>query len=271
MFKFTIIFFLLSIISCKTQTCDYHHEKKIKHNHQVLIQVEEQPEQYLKICDIPTPEGYQRIEVEDNSFGFYLRNLSLKEDNTVYYYNGEPKHTQSIHYAVIDIDVGNRDLQQCADAVMRLRAEYLYSQKRYTEIHFNFLNDGKPRYYTDYCGADRGYNSFRRYMDYIFNYANSASLNKELKSIDMSEMQIGDVLLRMGNIYGHAIIVVDMAENTQTGEKIFMIAQSYMPAQNIHILKNLNNKKLSPWYSLNFEGYLQTPEWTFTSDDLKRF
>jgi hypothetical protein len=37
-------------------------------------------------------------------------------------YNGAPKFRQDVHAAVIDIDVGTRDLQQCADATMRLRA-----------------------------------------------------------------------------------------------------------------------------------------------------
>ena len=32
-----------------------------------------------------------------------------------------------------------------------------------------------------------------------------------------------------------------MAENRETGVKVFLIAQSYMPAQDIHILRNLND------------------------------
>ncbi|MGM2875088.1 DUF4846 domain-containing protein, partial [Bacillus cereus group sp. BC55] len=54
-------------------------------------------------------------------------------------------------------------------------------------------------------------------------------------------------------------------------EVMFMIAQSYMPAQNIHVLKNFNQQQNSPWYSTNFDVYLKTPEWTFTKDQLMRF
>ena len=44
-----------------------------------------------------------------------------------------------------------------------------------------------------------------------------------------------------------------------------------MPAQDIHILKNYNNK-FSPWYSLkDIDTDLKTPEWTFTKDQFKSF
>jgi len=83
-------------------------------------------------------------------------------------------------------------------------------------------------------------------------------------------MKIGDVFLK-GEDPGHCVIVVDMAENLTNGEKLFMIAQSYMPAQDIHILKNLSNKEISPWYRLNFGESLNTPEWRFNKNQLVRF
>jgi hypothetical protein len=73
------------------------------------------------IVNIPVPEGFKRIATD--GFGQYLREIRLKKDNTVYLYNGSPKRNQTAQYAVIDISVGAKDLQQCADAAMRLRAE----------------------------------------------------------------------------------------------------------------------------------------------------
>ena len=83
-------------------------------------------------------------------------------------------------------------------------------------------------------------------------------------------MQIGDILIQKGNPYGHAVIVIDMAENPDTREKVYMLAQSYMPAQDIQVLVNRNNSKISPWYLIN-EDPIESPEWTFNPEDLKRF
>ncbi len=74
-----------------------------------------------------------------------------------------------------------------------------------------------------------------------------------------------------GGFPGHAVIVIDIAVRKKSGEKIFLLAQSYMPAQDIHILKNLRSRQFSPWYSVNFGRKLHAPEWVFTRDDLKRF
>ncbi len=59
-------------------------------------------------------------------------------------YNGNRKINQRAQFAVLDISTGNKDLQQCADAVMQLRAKYLYEQKRYDEI--TFLDNNGTRY-----------------------------------------------------------------------------------------------------------------------------
>src|SRR5215216_2798811 len=84
---------------------------------------------YDSIIAISLPVGYERIKVQPGSFGEWLRKTPLKKDKSVHLYNGQLKRNQSAQFAVVDIPVGDKDLQQCADAVMRLRAEYLFSQK----------------------------------------------------------------------------------------------------------------------------------------------
>ena len=84
-------------------------------------------------------------------------------------------------------------------------------------------------------------------------------------------MRIGDVLIEGGSP-GHAVLVVDMARDTISGDRLFMLAQSYMPAQEIHILKNPSAPEQSPWYRLKaIQKEARTPEWTFDREDLKRF
>ncbi len=219
----------------------------------------------------PPPE-FIRTVIDTSSFGFYLRHLKLKTFGTmVRYFDGRTKNKSNVYISVIDMDIGNRDLQQCADAIMRLRSEFLYARQRYRDIHFNFVSDGQPRYYEEFIEGDHSYGKFRKYLDYVFSYANTRSLSQELIRLDsIVEMQIGDVFIQTGNPYGHAVIIVDMAENLDTGGKVYMLAQSYMPAQDIQVLVNRENSKISPWYILG-DGQIETPEWTFNPGDLKRF
>jgi len=216
------------------------------------------------------PQGYSSILSDSNSFGSYLSRLKLKPIGTkVKYYNRTTKPNYNVYCAVVDMDIDPQDLQQCADAVMRLRGEYLYQHKRYDEIKFNFLSDGKPRYFVDYAKGDLSYTKFRKYMKYVFAYANTRSLHAELTPRDIKDMQIGDVFIQKGNPYGHAVIVVNMAQDKE-GNKLYMLAQSYMPAQETQILINPTDPSLSPWYRLK-EGDIQTPEWLFNSGDLRSF
>lgn len=235
---------------------------------------------------INLPTGYHRDSLPPDSFGAFLRNFPLEKDGTrVICYNGQPK-LNPVYAAVLKADVGKRDLQQCADAVIRLRAEYLFSQKRYDDIHFNFTNgfradyrkwadgyrirvDGNQVTWYKAVPADDSYSAFRRYLDHVFAYAGTLSLSKELKPVPYDHMQTGDVLIQ-GGTPGHAVIVIDMAVNDR-GQKLYLLAQSYMPAQSIHILKNPMNPELSPWYELRQIPLIQTPEWNFTPKNLKRF
>ncbi|MGL4585081.1 MAG: DUF4846 domain-containing protein [Flavobacterium sp.] len=215
-----------------------------------------------------TPEDYKRPSYTTQDFGYHLQHLPLKPyGEKVKYFNGKEKNTAQVYSSVIDLPIGTKDLHQCADATMRLRADYLYNQKRYSEIAFNFIVDGKPRYYTDYVNGDYTPQKYWSYLEHIFNYANTASLKQQLKSISKQEVQIGDILVQSGNPVGHAVIVVDIAEN-EIGDKVVLLAQSYMPAQELQVLKNPKAKDSNPWYDINHD-IIQTPEWKFTSNDWK--
>lgn len=234
------------------------------------------------------PEGFTRIKVDTISFGHYLRNLPLKDaGEKVRYFDGSTKDKINVYDAVVDLPIGNRDLHQCADAVMRLRAEYFFKRQEYDSIHFNFTNgfradfsnwrkgkrigiNGNNVSWKQSASPSDSYKNFWKYLEMVFSYAGTASLEKEMSSIPIKAIKIGDVFIK-GGFPGHAIIVVDMAEHKISGEKIFLLAQSYMPAQEIQVLKNLNDRELSPWYSSVISNEMRTPEWTFEKTNLKRF
>lgn len=236
---------------------------------------------------ILAPEGFERVSLAEGSFGEYLRSLPLKAHGSkVTYYNGDTKLSE-VHVAVLDIDVGSRDLQQCADSIIRLRAEYLYRKELYDRIHFNFTNGFNADYakwikgyrikvagnnvqWVEQGSRGTDYEGFRKYLDMVFSYAGTLSLSKEMKNITVEELKPGDIFLK-GASPGHCVIILDMAENKETGETMFIIAQGYMPAQEMHILENPANDEGNPWYSVDFGDELITPEWTFTSNQLYRF
>ena len=206
------------------------------------------------------PVGYQLAPVGPDSFGAWLQKLPLKPPGTqTKTYRGTVAATDIFTAAVMDISVGNEDLQQCADAVMRLRGEYLYHQKRYNDISFHFVSGfacdyahyaNGYRYHNDHwvlkAAKDYSYTAFMHYMNLVFAYAGTLSLQKELKPVrNADELKAGDVFIRGGSP-GHCFIVMDVVENGQHNKQ-FLLAQSFMPAQNIQVLQYDNN----PWFDMN--------------------
>jgi len=242
---------------------------------------------YASVAAIPPPPGYRRLDTAPNSFGAWLRLCPLKKERTVYLYNGLPKSNQTAQFAVLDVSVGTKDLQQCADAIMRLRAEYLYSHGELGAIDFrtgqgtdlNFLEWAHGKRYRQSGGRLAAYeftgreqpctqrHCFADYLETVFSYCGTLSLEKQLvPRTVMRSMQIGDVLIRGGSP-GHAMLVMDMAVNS-SGCKVYLLAQSYLPAQDIHIVLNPAKNGPNPWYDLQ-EGSVTTPEWVFQAGQLR--
>jgi hypothetical protein len=273
-------------------SCENGEDKKVEFTSEFQQEIEDIQiinEIGSKISDrFNCPKNYKRINYNSNSFGNYLRNIPLKESSAlVKYYNGSYKPNNGIYHAVVDLEIGDKNLHQCADAIMRLRADYFYEKGEYDKIHFNFTNgfrvdyskwiqgnrikiQGNKSWWVSSAKPDSSYKTYWKYLETIFTYAGSLSLEKELNEIKLEEMRIGDVFIQGGSP-GHAVIVVDMAENKSNGKKLFILAQSYMPAQEIQILTNPNNPDLSPWYELDLGNEVWTPEWTFSKYNLKRF
>ena len=112
-----------------------------------------------------------------------------------------------------------------------------------------------------------GRDIFEEYLKFIYIYAGTISLSNQMRLADIKDIEIGDVFIQGGSP-GHVVIVVDMAMDKDTGDKIMMLAQSYMPSQELHILKS--HTILSPWYKVK-DQELITPEWKFKKGSLKKW
>ena len=230
------------------------------------------------------PEGYERIAAEENSFAEYLRNYPLKEyGSPVLLYNGNEKRN-TVHVSVFDFPLLKTDLIQCADAVIKLRAEFLYKNKKYSEIKFHITN-GMQVSFDRYINGERiivsgnnviwkeGYKKgtsrdiFDEYLKLIYCYAGTYSLSKESKTKSIENIFPGDFFI-YGGSPGHVVLVLDVAVNKKTEQKIMLLGQSYMPSQEFNILKSYEN--INPWYFIE-DKILETPEWTFDKGCLMEF
>jgi Domain of unknown function (4846) len=236
---------------------------------------------------IPPPTGFVREDAAAGSFTAWLRGLPLKPGRpAVRLFDGRLKANQEAHHAVLDMDVGSRDLQQCADAVMRLRAEYLYAAGAIDRVRFD-VTTGAPASLAGWFEGDRpvvrrnalswartgpresSYASMRRFLDVVFTYAGSASLARQLRPVTDRDLQPGDVFIQ-GGFPGHAVLVADVARGP-AGRSTFLLVQSYMPAQELHVLRNPADQAQGPWYEVSAGSGLATPEWTFGAGALRRF
>jgi hypothetical protein len=238
---------------------------------------------------VAPPAGCRRVAVAAGSWGAWLRGLPLLPAGTpARLYNGQLKANQAVVAAVVDIAPGTKDLQQCADAVMRLRAEYLFSVDP-NKIHFH-LTTGYDAWFSDYVAGTtfrvRGeevqpapkpteaptHAALGRYLLPVFGYAGTLSLSHEVQPIALAEVRPGDVLVHGGSP-GHAVLVADVAENPRSGQQYILLLQSYMPAQNIHLLRNVSHLALGAWFAVPgpAETEFDTPEWTFGRAELGRF
>ncbi len=278
---------IMSIFIFACQEATNTNEKPALEQEQFIIHKEKNS----LIERFPAPKNATLYEANKNTFEFFLQHLPLKEDGKdVQLFNGALKNNQDAHAAILDIEVGNKDLQQCADAVMRLRSEYFFKEKAYEKINFHFTNGFEANFNKwkngerisvkgNSCSWIKTKNSisesrttFNAFLEMLFSYAGTASLEKyDLKNKTIKDIKPGDVFI-IGGHPGHAVIVLNTAFDKINNETYFMLAQSYMPAQEIHVLKNPNNKNLSPWYKLSdIEDYLYTPEYTFKKENLKEF
>lgn len=235
----------------------------------------------------PAPEGFSRVYQEEGSFGSFVRNFSLLPDGEpVRLYDGRLKGNQGAAAAVFAMPVlESGDVQQCADSVMRMYAEYFWHSGQPEKIGFHFVNgfwfdyptyrdggrvkvNGNSVSWSQSASYDDSYEAFERYLFIAFSYSSTLSMWEESKPADIGDVRIGDVFLR-GASPGHVVMVADVCEDGQ-GRKAFLLAQSYMPAQQFHVLNNPLHRE-DPWYYVDEVVYpFATPEYSFDEGSFRR-
>lgn len=221
------------------------------------------------------PPGFTRAPVAEASFGAWLRALPLAAPGTpVRSYEGGV-HLPADHRniaAVTTLDVGTRDLQQCADAIMRLHAEWLWHRGRAAEASYpsgggpipwrRYLAGGYPALngnsfvWKTRSARKDDHATYRAYLDVVFSWANTVALANKTKAVDRADARPGDFFVLAGSP-GHAVLILDIAERAD-GRRVALLGQSFMPAQSFQVLRPSRSQT---WFSLDDDEGVDTPFW----------
>ncbi len=234
------------------------------------------------------PQGFTRVVAPEGSFGAFLRTLPLLPDGAkVVDYKGAPLYDDGHHpnvAAVVDIDVGDRDLQQCADAIIRLHAEWKYGRGD-RDIAYKSLS-GTSIPYARYVAGERAVTSgnaivlrpsgrahaddhalFRSYLDDVFTFASTRSLDRDAARVRFAELGAGDFFVMTGQPFGHAVLVLDVAKDDR-GRVALLLGQSFMPAQSFQVLRP---SRASAWFVVEPDATeVKTPFWPAFSTEMAR-
>ena len=125
----------------------------------------------------------------------YIKNFPRKSSTVVKDYQGNIIKNKSL--GVLNVRINS--VQQCADAAIRLRAEYFYSKKEYDKISFKLtsglevpfskwaqgyrvrVSGNKASLFKSKVSKDYSRENFEAYLKIIMTYAGSASLARDLK------------------------------------------------------------------------------------------
>lgn len=233
------------------------------------------------------PEGYTRVPVEPGSFGAWLRGLPLRPEGTpvLSHRGGEILPGDDARLAAVaELDVGTANLQQCADSVIRLHAEWLWSSNQRERIAYRFASGhvaAWPKYaagdrarvsgakvqWVRSAAADGSRASFRAYLDLVFTYAGTVSLEPLKGRPSREDVRPGDFFV-LGGSPGHAVLVLDVAANAE-GRRVALLGQGFMPAQDFHVLAPRGGE--GAWFPLDGDT-VETPFWKpFPWSSLRRF
>lgn len=229
------------------------------------------------------PDGYERIPAAKNSYVYFLRHLPMLPYGT-----NCCNDPSEAHYAGrLNIPAINNMLQDL-HLCIRLRGEYFFRQEQYDKIAFTIINF-KRLFYTPWVEGldivinDKRYRtkqpknvdrlpSFRNYLTFVFSNTNAKTLLADVQPVPANNIMPGDMFIHADHP-SYTVIVLDVAYNPKTGDRIFLLATTNKSTKTSCILVNPKEAwSGSPWYSIKAgETKLTTPEFVFNKQDLRRF
>jgi hypothetical protein len=216
----------------------------------------------------PPPPGATRAPAD--AFGASLRALPLHpEGRAVLTYDGR---TVAIDAArVVDIPVGKRDLQQCADSALRLRATWERADGHTPAFHFTsgdlsswgaWAAGVRPKiagsdvvFVAGAARPDASDASFDAWLTNLYTYAGTRSLPLDTVAVvgdPAAVVQPGDLVNQPGSP-GHVVVILDVARGG--GETWVLVGQGYMPAMDFHVLDGPD----AGWFPVEGELLPSTP------------
>jgi len=221
------------------------------------------------------PEGFTRVPVVEGSFAASLRALALEPPGApIVAFDGRVIDERPL--AVVALDVGAKDLQQCADSIIRLDAEHRLSSGARDTIAYAFTSGdvyafdsyvagvrpiidarGRVRFEQRAKAVAPDRAALRAYLDIVFMYAGTASLSATTKPVAVNALAAGDFFV-LGGFPGHAILILDVAKDA-SGNARYLLGEGYMPAQSFHVVET---KDGGAWHALADDGTLTVPSWS---------
>jgi hypothetical protein len=232
------------------------------------------------------PDGFERVRVNDGTYARWLRSLPTEPTRTtVLAHDGEQLDRPAA--AIVRMDVGRGDLQQCADSTIRLHAEYQWASSRATDAAYHFTSGDRSTWVDwrdgerfEVLGAtvkrvrgesSRGHAAYRVWLQHLFRYAGTRSLRLDTNPVAESDpLLAGDLFLEPGSP-GHVVMILDVAENA-SGVRVALLGQGFMPAEEFHVLRS-KRARAGVWFTLPGPGEaIDTPSWRpFQRADVRRF
>jgi hypothetical protein len=230
------------------------------------------------------PEGFTRTQGGGGeSFGAYLRALPLKPDGAVIYLHDGTVKPDDKFEAVLDMRINNnRNRMRGIHFPLRLYAEYLFHAGQANDISFHFMSgftfdfaawaagsrlkeeeNGRVVWQAASAAADGSYESLWEYLQRLYNYANTASVRRDL--LQAVRPEAGFLFVDHGGA-----VIADMAQDAG-GRTAILLLRAGDPEQEGYVVKNIKDADISPWFIIPDNGIISTPEGEYSIGELYMF